>query len=102
ELAWAHQTKGPKDIPRGAYFFLDVVNMGTPPQGAYLQPAGGVVPNSLTAPQTTTPVFGSQLPLTTYSFTVLVVAENVKAQSRKVEFVFDPTKPDLVVTYDNK
>ena len=99
ELRWAHKSAGPKDIPVGAFFYMDVVQLIMPPQGVALLPCSDF-PSSFSASLTQTPVFGPRLPSARYRLTVLIAAENAVPVERLVEFKFDPSKTDLDITFD--
>jgi hypothetical protein len=99
ELKWAHQDVGAKDIPVGAFFYLDLVKLLLPTQGPGLFPCSNVIPNSYVAPPSRTPIFGQGLSTAKYRFETLIAAENAAPVRFDVVFAFDPAKTELEVSY---
>jgi hypothetical protein len=95
ELRWSHAGSQPRDIPAGAFFFLDVATLQCHSQhGHWLGPCG-TDPNSLHAPLSVPPVFGCGVSKSKYRFHILLAAQNAKPRKCIVEFDYDPAKDDL-------
>jgi hypothetical protein len=86
-LGWANHGMGARDIPRGAFFHLDVASL-------YLTPNGRVLQVSHAMPTSLTPLFdGSSA---SYEFEILIAADNARPRHRiRVEFTYDPNSDDL-------
>jgi hypothetical protein len=92
-LKWSHGLGGGRDIPRNAFFFLDVISLE--------QPAGGARHLALSTDGTP----NTQLEILNgaghFEFTVLVAAGNAKAEPKRIEFRFDPQSAVLDARYDS-
>jgi hypothetical protein len=92
-LAWANKGTEPRDIPRGAFFHLDVASLHMMPNGNVLRISE--MPASL-------------LPFVsdgkaTYEFEILVAADNARPRHRiPVKFTFDPFSNGLEFEPVNK
>jgi hypothetical protein len=85
DLGWAHH-RSQRDIPRGAFFHLDVVSLHQWPGPEWKLRLPQVNPNTLTE---------FLAGKATYVFEVLVAADNARPRRRiEVEFDYDPNSDD--------
>ena len=87
-LGWAHHTQSRmRDIPRGAYFYMDIATLDL------LRPTRRL---GLPADFPTSLFKFFDAEKATYEFTILIAADNAKPQRDiKVTFKYDPTSDDL-------
>jgi hypothetical protein len=79
-----------RDIPRGAYFYMDVVTL------ELLSPEQGLLRLSTPCPTTMINFFDDKA---TYQFKILIAADNAKPQrDLTVTFDYDPKSDDLKFT----
>jgi hypothetical protein len=87
-LAWAHKDTEARDIPRGAFFHLDVASL-------YLLPTGRVLQVAHRTPTSLAPLFSGGK-AATYEFEILIAADNARPRRRvRVEFTYDPNSDEL-------
>jgi hypothetical protein len=88
DLGWAHQqdNSNQRDIPRGAFFHLDVCSLQQYPGPDWRLQLPRGIPTTLSE-------FLSDA--ATYRFTVLIAADNARPRSIDVEFTFDPKSDEL-------
>jgi hypothetical protein len=91
DLGWAHRGVGPRDIPVGAFFYLDVASIELIAGGSDRLMIGESLPNNL-----------SDLLIGPAQFElhVLVASDNAEPISKLVKFGFDQSKPELSFGYD--
>src|SRR5262249_15773003 len=80
DLGWAHRSTEPRDIPRGAFFHLDVATL-------HLQPGGNVLWISHYMPTNLVAFFAGKA---TYEVDILIAADNDRPRRIHVEFGIDP------------
>ncbi len=85
-LAWAHKDTEARDIPRGAFFHLDVASL-------YLLPTGRVLQVAHRTPTTLAPLFSGGK--ATYEFEILIAADNARPRRVRVKFDYDPQSDEL-------
>lgn len=90
DLGWSHHPPRARNIPRGAFFHMDVVSLHLRPDGNFLE-AANPLPNSMMN------FFDDKA---TYEFAIIVAADNAKPFQRKVTFDFDPASADLAFSHD--
>lgn len=92
DLGWAHKNTNPRDIPRGAFFHMDVATL-------HLLPAERKVRLPL-HPTTLDDFFNERA---TYELEILVAADNARPCRRVlVTFDFDPQSDELQFTPLNR
>ena len=92
ELVWSHQSTEPRDIPRDAFFYMDVATLDRLAAGNNVLSLGvGALPHSLTG------LFAGRA---NFELDILIAAGNAKPVSRKVKFGYDPANSELVFAYD--
>jgi hypothetical protein len=85
ELGWAHKPDAPRDIPRGAFFYIDIVSL-----------YGTVLRLSHRFPTTLLNFFDDK---GSYEFEILVAAENARPVRKiQVKFDHDPQSDELQFT----
>jgi hypothetical protein len=94
DLGWSHYDRSNmRNIPRGAYFFMDVVTLELFPPG---RPTDRVLRLSTPWPTTMVNFFDDKA---TYEFNILIAADNAKPQrDLTVRFDYDPASDDLSFT----
>jgi hypothetical protein len=93
DLSWAHQGDSTRDIPRGAFFHLDVASIHQWPGTEWkLQLPRGI-------PTTLTEFLAGKA---TYTFEVLVAADNARPRRFRVEVDYDPNSDELRFNPVNK
>jgi hypothetical protein len=86
-LGWANHGLGARDLPRGAFFHLDIGSLWLTPHDGRLLHVSHQLPSSLK------PLFdGSSA---RYEFDLLIAADNTPARRIRVEFTYDPTSDEL-------
>jgi hypothetical protein len=85
-LGWANHGMGARDIPRGAFFHLDIASLYLMPHGRKLRVAHEI-PSSLE------PLFPDVIG--TYVFEILIAADNARPRRIRVEFTYDPGSDEL-------
>jgi hypothetical protein len=85
-LAWAHKDTEARDIPRGAFFHLDVASL-------YLLPTGRVLQVAHRTPTSLAPLFSGGK--ATYEFEILIAADNARPRRVRVKFDYDPQSDEL-------
>jgi hypothetical protein len=85
-LGWANHGMGPRDIPRGAFFHLDVASL-------YLKQDGRVLQVSHEMPTSLMPLFAGDN--ATYEFEILIAADNARPRHIRVGFTYDANSDDL-------
>jgi hypothetical protein len=89
-LGWANHGMGARDIPRGAFFHLDIASLYLTPKDGRILRVSHELPSSLA------PLFdGSNA---TYDFDILIAADNTSPRRIRVEFTYDPTGNELRFT----
>jgi hypothetical protein len=85
ELGWAHKSDAPRDIPRGAFFYIDVATL-----------YGTVLSLSHKFPTTLLNFFDDK---GRYEFEILIAAENARpVRNIQVKFDYDPSRDELQFT----
>jgi hypothetical protein len=69
-LTWPNYGRGPRDIPRGAFFHVDVASL-------YLKPGGSVLHVAYEMPTSLRPLFAG-VTMAKYEFEILVAADNAR------------------------
>jgi hypothetical protein len=85
QLGWSHRSVDPRNIPRGAFFHMDVISLHLKPEGRRLMLSQ--LPHSLST------FFDDKA---TYEFEVLIAADNASPVRRKVRFDYDPQSDHLI------
>src|SRR5262249_13405544 len=86
-LAWAHKGTQPRDIPRGAFFHLDVASL-------YMMPNGSSLRISPELPSSLLPFVSDGK--ATYELEILVAADRARPCHRiPVKFTYDPNSDEL-------
>ena len=86
-LTWAHKGTEPRDIPRGAFFHLDVASL-------YMMPNGNLLRISHELPSSLLPFVDKAK--ATYELEILVAADNARPRHRiPVKFTYDPNSDKL-------
>jgi hypothetical protein len=85
-LGWANHGLGARDIPRGAFFHLDIASL-------YLTPHGRKLRVSHEMPSSLEPLFPGDM--ATYEFEILIAADNARPRHIRVEFTYDPDNDEL-------
>jgi hypothetical protein len=99
DLTWSLTGTTPKNIPKDAFFYLDVVSLAfEPDRPPRLLPSCEPLPLSLT--QAEPKVFGYPALKAKYTLSIFVAAENAKPLTRAIEFTFDPREKELAVKFD--
>jgi hypothetical protein len=89
-LGWANHGMGARDIPRGAFFHLDIASLYLTPNDGRILRVSHELPSSLA------PLFdGSNA---RYVFDLLIAADNTPPRRLSVEFTYDPTSDELGFT----
>jgi hypothetical protein len=95
-LGWAHYgASNKRDIPRGAFFFMDVATLLLRPDGSsalYWER----MPTNLQSF-----IFADHEKRVTHIWKVRIVADNARPLTIPVEFTFDPRSQDLDVAWRN-
>lgn len=91
EFGWSHRPVKSRDIPPGAFFYVDIAALRLMKEINVLAPIIDPWPGTLK---------DWFKDAATYKFDILVVADNSRPFPRQVEFMFDPTKSDLIFSYD--
>jgi hypothetical protein len=86
-LGWANHGLGARDIPRGAFFHLDIASLYLTPNDGRLLRVAHQIPSSLE------PLFSGGV--ARYEFEVLIAADNTPVRSIHVEFTYDPGSDEL-------
>jgi hypothetical protein len=94
DLRWSHVDKGTRDIPRDAFFHMDVAALYLYPDGGSLQIAGGRLPMSLVSL-----VVGSK---GTFELAILIAADNARPRRIPVAFTYDVESDELKFEPVNK
>jgi hypothetical protein len=89
-LHWANSSEASVDIPRGAFFYLDVASLDCVPGHSVLG-IGADLPNNIAG------IFGTP---GQFDLQILIAASNAKPVQRRVVFGYDPSKSDLEHKYD--
>jgi hypothetical protein len=92
ELNWSHVGKTPRDIPQGAFFYLDIASLDLIAPNNVLWLTVDSMPNHLAYL-----LSGAG----TFDLNIKVAAENATPVNRKIHFGFDPRKDDLTFEYDS-
>jgi hypothetical protein len=85
-LGWANHGLGARDIPRGAFFHLDVIVL-------FIDPSGRTLSLTQNMPNTLAHLFSGEI--ATYEFEILIAADNARPRRIPVEFTYDPGSDDL-------
>jgi hypothetical protein len=88
ELVWSQKNTDPRSIPRGAFFYMDVISLHLMPHGKKLAVAR--LPYSLVS--LFDPSAGD------YEFKILIAADNALPRPLTVKFSYDPNSNDLTFT----
>jgi hypothetical protein len=91
ELVWSHQSTAPRDIPRDAFFYIDVAALDRLAAGNNVLSFGRPLPHSLT---------GLVAGRASFELDILIAAGNAKSFPRKVRFDYDPANAELAFAYD--
>jgi len=91
ELAWTGSS-GPRDIPRGAFFYLGLASLDLTLPNRMLGLVVNWMPNHLA------PLLADT---GTFELEIIVAAENAKPVRRTIRFEFDPQQSDLTFRYDS-
>jgi hypothetical protein len=93
DLGWPHHPDiHTRDIPRGAFFYMDIATL-------HLLPAGGSK-LGVRVPTNLLHFFDDK---DTYKFEILIASENARPHRKlPVEFTFDPASTDLTFTAINR
>jgi hypothetical protein len=90
-LGWSHHPGESRNIPRGAFFHMDIAGLGIHQgKGSLIM---GKIPSSLEG------LFDKG---GTFEFKVMIAADNATPFERSVRFEFDPSKGDLIGKYDDQ
>jgi hypothetical protein len=85
-MGWSHIKEKARDIPRGAFFHLDVVSL-------YLLPDGRIILYLPDLPNSLGNFFADKA---TYTFEILVAADNADPSKILVGFDYDPQNDELL------
>jgi hypothetical protein len=86
-LGWANHGLGARDIPRGAFFHLDIASLYLTPNDGRILRVSHEMPSSLE------PLFSGGT--TRYEFEILIAADNTSPRRIHVEFTYDPGSDEL-------
>jgi hypothetical protein len=86
-LGWANHGLGARDVPRGAFFHLDIASLYLTPNDGRILRVAHEIPSSLE------PLFSGGM--ARYEFEILIAADNTPARSIHVEFTYDPGSDEL-------
>jgi hypothetical protein len=86
DVGWVNKHKSTIDIPRGAFFHMDVATLHLLLEGRKLEVAATQVPTHLLN------FFSDKA---TYEFEMLIVAENARPRRVQIKFDYDPQSDEL-------
>jgi hypothetical protein len=94
DLGWAHKNTNARDIPRGAFFHMDVATLELSPAGQRKLGLSHFFPTTL---------IGFFDEKATYEFEILIAADNARPCHRvMVKFAYDPQSDELQFTPVNR
>jgi hypothetical protein len=96
DLGWANKNKMTTDIPRGAFFHMDIATLHLLPiKQAGLGPSDPRTERKLTIPRMPTHLFPFFSDKATYEFEILIAADNARPRCVRVKFNYDPQTDEL-------
>jgi hypothetical protein len=88
-LGWSHSPTPARNIPHGAFFYMDVVALHALPQGNILHVSN--LPNTLSG------FFDNKAK---YELSIVIAADNAKPSFRTASFDYDPKRFELLFSWD--